>query len=69
MTETMAQVCEWRRRAEEIRTQAEDFSSVSAKESMLNLARTWDWLADDLEERLKQRAEAMGSRARGRRAA
>jgi hypothetical protein len=52
MPETMAQVCWLRLMAEEIRTEAEDFSSVSAKATMLAAAAAWDRMADDLERRL-----------------
>jgi hypothetical protein len=49
MLETMAQVCWWRLMAEEVRTEAEDFSSPSAKASMFDVAATWDRMADNLE--------------------
>ena len=49
MQKTMAQVCWWRLMAEEVRTEADDFSSVSAKETMHYVARAWDRMADDLE--------------------
>jgi hypothetical protein len=49
MSETMAEVCWWRLMAEEVRTQAEDFSSPSAKAAMLDVAATWDRMADNLE--------------------
>ena len=39
MQKTMAQVCWWRLMAEEVRTEADDFSSVSAKETMHYVAR------------------------------
>jgi hypothetical protein len=49
MSETMAQVCWWRLRAEEVRTEADGFSSRAAKEMMLDVARSWDRMADNLE--------------------
>jgi hypothetical protein len=52
MPETMAEVCWWRLMAEEVRTQAEDFSSASAKTTMLDVAATWDRMADNLERHL-----------------
>jgi hypothetical protein len=48
MPETMAQVCEWHLRADEVRTEADGFSSASAKEAMRDVARIWDRMADDL---------------------
>jgi hypothetical protein len=54
MPETMAQICEWHLRAEEVRTEADGFSSRSAKEMMRDVARTWDRMADDLETRLNK---------------
>jgi hypothetical protein len=62
MPETMAEVCWWRLMAEEVRTQAEDFSSPSAKTTMLDVAATWDRMADDLEGHLARQSE----RPRGR---
>jgi hypothetical protein len=62
MPETMAEVCWWRLMAEEVRTQAEDFSSPSAKTTMLNVAATWDRMADNLERLLAGQSE----RTRGR---
>lgn len=62
MPETMADVCWWRLMAEEVRTQAEDFSSASAKTTMLGVAATWDRMADDLERHLARQSE----RPRGR---
>ena len=52
MPETMAEVCWWRLMAEEVRTQAEDFSSASTKTTMLDVAATWDRMADNLERHL-----------------
>jgi molecular chaperone GrpE (heat shock protein) len=54
MPETMGHVEEWRMRAEEIRATAEDFASSSAKEAMLDVAQTYERMADDLEIRLRQ---------------
>jgi hypothetical protein len=52
MSENICDVCWWRLRAEEIRTEADGFSSGSAKASMLYVAAAWDRMADDLERRL-----------------
>jgi hypothetical protein len=38
--------------AEEIRTEADWFSSEAAKDTMANVAQTYDRMADDLERRL-----------------
>ena len=51
---TMAKACWWRLMAEEIRTEADDFSSASARGAMLAAARTLESLARDLERRLEQ---------------
>jgi hypothetical protein len=44
---TMAQACWWRLLAEEIRTEADNFSSASAKESMELAAQGWEQLAEE----------------------
>ena len=49
---TMAQVCWWRLLAEEIRTEADNFGSLSARETMELAARGWEQLAEELEHRL-----------------
>ena len=54
MPETIADACWCRLLAEEVRTQASDFSSASAKQTMLHVAETWDRLAEDLEKRLSK---------------
>ena len=41
-------------KAEEVRTTAEGFSTISAKLTMEDVARTWDQMADDLERRLSK---------------
>ena len=51
---TMAQACWWRLVAEEIRTEADNFGSDSAKETMEIAARGWEQMAEDLEHRLAQ---------------
>jgi len=48
----MAQACRWRLLAEEIRTEADNFASESAKETMEMAARGWEQLAEELEHRL-----------------
>ena len=49
---TMAQACWWRLLAEEIRTEADNFGSPAAKETMEVAARGWEQLAEELEHRL-----------------
>jgi hypothetical protein len=49
---TMAEACWWRLMAEEIRTEADNFGSESAKETMEIAARGWERLAEELEQRL-----------------
>jgi len=49
---TMAQACWWRLLAEEIRTEADNFASESAKETMEMAARGREQLAEELEHRL-----------------
>jgi hypothetical protein len=49
---TMAQACWWRLVAEEIRTEADNFGSEAAKETMEMAARGWEQLAEELEHRL-----------------
>ena len=46
---TMSKVCWWRLMAEEMRTEADGFSSASAKHTMLYAARTLDRMARDME--------------------
>jgi len=48
----MAQACWWRLLAEEIRTEADNFGSDSASETMELAARGWEQLAEELEHRL-----------------
>lgn len=50
----MSKVCWWRLMAEEIRTEADDFSSTSAKHTMLYAAQTLDRMASELERRLEK---------------
>jgi hypothetical protein len=50
---TIDHVGTWRARAEEIRAKAENYISQEAKEGMLNAARTYELLADELEKNLK----------------
>ena len=49
---TMAQACWWRLVAEEIRTEADDFGSDAARETMEMAARSWEQMAEELEDRL-----------------
>ena len=46
---TMAKACWWHLMAEELRTEADGFSSASAKDTMLFAARTLAKMANDLE--------------------
>ena len=52
--ETMLQVCRWRIMAEEIRAEADGFSTATAQETMRAVAETWDLMAENLERRLAQ---------------
>ena len=54
---TMAQACWWRLVAEEIRTEADNFGSESAKETMEVAARGWEQLAEELEDRLARNGD------------
>jgi hypothetical protein len=54
---TMAQACWWRLVAEEIRTEADNFGSESAKETMEMAARSWEQLAEELEDRLARNSD------------
>jgi hypothetical protein len=54
---TMAQACWWRLVAEEIRTEADDFGSEAAKETMEIAARSWEQLAEELEDRLARNGD------------
>ena len=51
---TMSKVCWWRLMAEEIRTEADGFSSASAKHTMLCAAQTLDRMARDMERSLEK---------------
>ena len=53
--ETIEQACWWRLKAEEVRTQAEAFSSAEARETMKAVAETWEQMAKDLERRLARK--------------
>jgi len=52
LLETVERACWWRLMAEEIRTEADGFTSDAAKETMADVALTYDRMADDLERRL-----------------
>ena len=54
MPQTIAKACWWRLMAEEIRTEADGFSSASAKATMFFAAKTLDQMAKDLEQRLER---------------
>jgi hypothetical protein len=55
--ETMFEVCWCRLKAEEVRTTGENLTSASAKQTMKDIARVWDQMADDLEKRLSKQSE------------
>ena len=55
MPATMAQACWWWLLAEEIRTEADNFASEAAKETMERAARGWEQLAEELEHRLARK--------------
>ena len=54
---TMAQACWWRLVAEEIRTEADNFGSEAARETMEMAARSWEQLAEELEDRLARNGD------------
>jgi hypothetical protein len=54
---TMAQACWYRLVAEEIRTEADNFGSEAAKETMEIAARGWEQLAEELEHRLARNVD------------
>ena len=54
---TMAQACWWRLVAEEIRTEADDFGSDAARETMEMAARSWEQMAEELEDRLARNSD------------
>jgi hypothetical protein len=54
---TMAQACWWRLVAEEIRTEADDFGSEAARETMEMAARSWEQMAEELEDRLARNSD------------
>jgi hypothetical protein len=50
----MSKVCWWRLMAEEIRTEADGFSSASAKQTLFYAAQTLDRMARDMERCLEK---------------
>ena len=58
--ETMEQVCWWRLTAEEVRAEADEFTSESARETMVQVALSYDLMAEDLERRLANRRSRDG---------
>jgi hypothetical protein len=56
LRETMEQVCRWRlpvaADGEEIRAEADEFASEAARETMAQVAMSYDRMAEDLEKRL-----------------
>jgi len=59
---TIARARWWRLLAEEIRTEADNFGSVSARQTMEQAAQCWEQLAEEVEHRLATKI-ATGSRA------
>jgi hypothetical protein len=59
---TIAQARWWRLLAEEIRTEADNFGSVSARTTMEQAAQCWEQLAEEVEHRLTRKITT-GSRA------
>jgi hypothetical protein len=53
----MAQACRWRLLVEEIRMEADNFNSESAKETMEMAAKGWEQLAEELERRLARSSD------------
>ena len=51
---SISKVCWWRLMAEEMRTEADGFSSSSAKHTLLYAARTLDRMARNMEQRLEK---------------
>jgi hypothetical protein len=51
---SMSKICWWRLMAEEIRTEADGFSSASAKHTLLYAAQTLDRMARDMERWLEK---------------
>ena len=58
--QTMEQVCWWRLTAEEIRAEADGFTSSSARETMSQIALSYDRMAEDLEKRLGESRYRLG---------
>jgi hypothetical protein len=54
----MSKVCWWRLMAEEMRTEADNFSSASAKHTLLYAAQTLDRMARDMERSLEKNSRA-----------
>ena len=52
LLESMERACWWRLMAEEIRTEADGFASEAAKDTLTNVALTYDRMAENLEGRL-----------------
>jgi hypothetical protein len=52
LRETMEQVCWWRLTAEEFRNKADELNSKAARETMSQIAVSYDRMAEDLEKRL-----------------
>lgn len=56
MAHTRDDIERWRRRAEELRTMADQFGIPSAQETLRRLASDYEQLADDAEARLAGRS-------------
>src|SRR5262249_12966280 len=59
--ETMATVCWWRLKAEEIRAEYDNFACSSARDTMAGVARCYDTMAEHLEHRLAREGGCLSS--------
>jgi hypothetical protein len=46
----------WRKRAEEVRVQAENMTNLKSRRSMLGIAKSYDRMAEHAEDRIRQDA-------------
>lgn len=46
----------WRKRAEEIRVQADEMKDPECRRAMFEIAKTYDWMADRAKERLVRKS-------------
>ena len=59
--ETMATVCWWRLKAEDIRAEYDNFACSSARDTMAGVARCYDTMAEHLEHRLAREGGCLSS--------